>query len=299
MRTFTIDELTALLWSRITEKQLSVEDMREQSEQAVARTRLPEGVQTHAVDVGGVRCEWIEPAAASLGTSILHIHGGAYIMGSLATTRPLVAQLAVAASARVLTVDYRLAPEHPYPAGLADCLHVYQWLLASGQNPGSLIVSGDSAGAGLAVAVLVAAKAQGAAMPAGLACLSPWSDLTLSGGSLDANARHDPLVSRVMLTAAARYYAASADPGSPGLSPCRADLAGLPPMLIHVGGAEALLDDARMLADAAQRSGVAVDWECWPDMIHVWHAYAPGLREAAEAIQRVASWAKNRWASTP
>jgi acetyl esterase/lipase len=210
-----------------------------------------------------------------------------------------VSQLAVATAARVLSVDYRLAPEHPFPAAVHDATGAYSWLLDQGVDPATVALGGDSAGGGLTVAALLAAKERGLPMPAAAVCISPWVDLTLSSPSVDRNAATDPEVTRTQLARWADLYLAGADPKDPLASPVFGDHAGLPPLLIHAGTAEAIEDDAVHLAVAAREAGVPVTLELYEDMIHVWHAFAPGLPEATATIERLAGWLQERWATAP
>jgi acetyl esterase/lipase len=230
--------------------------------------------------------------------AILHLHGGGYTIGSLATIRPLASHMARAAGAKVLTVAYRLAPEHPHPGALDDAVSAYEWLLKQGWPPERLALAGDSAGGGLAVAALVALRRRGLPQPAAGVFLSPWTDLALTGASWGTNEGKDPLVTRWLLADMAERYLAGADPRLPTASPLYADLAGLPPLLIQVGTAEVLLDDSVALARAARAAGVAVTLECWSDMIHVWQAFAPVLDEANAAITRIGAWLNDRWTAT-
>jgi acetyl esterase/lipase len=223
------------------------------------------------------------------------LHGGGYVLGSLATGRPLASRVAHAAEARILNVEYRLAPEHPFPAALHDSVTAYTGLLHEGVDPATIAVLGDSAGGGLAVATLVAARDQGLPLPAAGVCISPWVDLTLSNSSLFTNDGRDPQINRHLLAEMAAAYLQGQEPTLPLASPAYADLSGLPPLLIHAGTAEVLFDDARMLAVAANNAGVEVTLELYEHMIHVWHAYAPGLPEGGAAIDRIASWLADRW----
>jgi acetyl esterase/lipase len=208
----------------------------------------------------------------------------------------MVSYLAATTGARGATLEYRLAPEHPYPAAVEDAQAAYRWLLTEGGvEPAKLVVGGDSSGAGLALAALVGLRDAGDPMPAGAVCFSPWVDLSLSAPSLTANSATDPQVSRKRLAGMAARYLDGIDPSSPYVSPLFADLSGLPPLLIQVGGAEALLDDSARLARVAAAAGCEVDFEEWPNMIHVWQAFAPGLAEGTAALRRAAQWLTERW----
>lgn len=275
----------------------SVDEQRANFEAGVAKMAVPDGVYRTPVSAGGVDAEWLVPDGIQPREAILYLHGGGYVIGSLATVRPMASQLALDARARVLTIDYRLAPEHPHPAALDDALAAYRWLLDEGLKPAQLAIAGDSAGGGLTVATLVALRDRALDRPAAAVCFSPWTDLSLSGASLDANAATDPQVQRWLLTEMAGHYLAGHDPRDPLVSPLYAELHGLPPLLIHAGRAEALIDDAVGLARAASDAGVDVTLECWDHMIHVWHGFAPVLPEATDALRRVGEWLMERWAA--
>ena len=237
---------------------------------------------------------------ASLATpSTLSLHGGGYVLGSSASGRPLAAQLAEATSAVVYSLDYRLAPEHPCPAAIDDSTAAYQWLLDQGIPPHQIAFVGDSAGGGLTMATLVKLRDHGLPMPAGAVCISPWVDLTLTASSLSSNADSDPQVSLQGLQEMAVHYLNGLNAASPVASPLFADLAGLPPILIQVGGAEALLDDAGAMDAALRAAGVDSTLEIWDGMIHVWHFFAPRLQEASLAVAGIANWLQERWRIEP
>jgi monoterpene epsilon-lactone hydrolase len=296
---FDIETLSQILRERAPQPASTIAEMRATAETSAATIRLPVGVEVVAARVGGVATEWIRPAGVDDRSMIIHLHGGGYVMGSLATVRQLASNIAVAANTSVLSVDYRLAPEHPHPAAVDDVVMVYRALLNGGREPASVVISGDSAGGGLAVASTVALRDAGDPLPAGVVCFSPWSDLTMSGQTLTTNAATDPILPPWLLARMAASYIGSADAHSPLISPAWADLRHLPPILIHVGGAEVLLDDARQLAAAAAASGVVVELDCWPGMFHVWHAFAPGLAEGTAAIERAGQWIRMRFESCP
>ena len=271
-----------------------IAEMRAGMEAFTTAAPLPEGVDFDPVDAGGVPAEWTRGAGGSDDRVVLYFHGGGYVMGSVATHRGLTAGISRAAGARVLSVDYRLAPEHPYPAAVEDGVAAYRFLREQGVAPGQLAVAGDSAGGGLTIATLLALREAGEPLPACGVCISPWVDLTQGGESMETKADEDPLVGREVLQQMADAYVADGDPRAPTASPCFADLAGLPPLLIQVGTAETLLDDARSLADRAKTSGVDVVLEEWDQMIHVWHAFALLLPEAKQAIDRIGEYLKEK-----
>lgn len=273
---------------------MGVAERRQRMDDLAGGAPLPDGTRAMAVDAGGVPAEWVEVPESDAGTTILYLHGGGYTVGSVRSHRALVARLAGASRARGLSLDYRLGPEHPFPAAVDDVVAAYRWLVDAGIAPGRIVIAGDSAGGGLTVAALLALRDAAAPLPAGGACISPWTDLACTGDSMIARAAEDPLVQRDGLLRMAADYLGGEDPSAPLASPLYADLRGLPPILIHVGTAETLLDDATRLAERAGAAGVRVDLEAWDDMIHVWHAFAPLLPEADAAIARVGAWVRDR-----
>jgi acetyl esterase/lipase len=244
----------------------------------------PDDVAHETVSVGGVPAEWSDPPGAAKDRVILYVHGGGYVIGSIASHRHLVAALARAAGTRALALDYRLAPEHPFPAAVDDALAGYRFLLASGFSADRIAVAGDSAGGGLTVATLLAAREAGLPQPACGFCISPWVDLEGLGESMTTKAAVDPMVQKDGLGGMAGEYLGGASPRNPLAAPLHADLTGLAPLLIHVGSAETLLDDATRLAARAAGADVDVRLESWPDMIHVWHFFHPMLSEGRDAI---------------
>jgi acetyl esterase/lipase len=252
--------------------------------------RPPAGTLVEAVDAGGVPAEWVVAAGVAGERTVLYLHGGAYQMGSPATLRHMIALLSAAAQARVLSVGYRLAPEHPFPAAVDDAAAAYRWLLGAGTDPRAVAFAGDSAGGGLALGTLVALRDAGAPRPAAVAALSPWTDLALTGESLVTRAAADVMIKPGSMAETAGIYLSGQDPRHPYASPLYADLRGLPPLLLHVGDAEVLLDDSTRLAARARAAGVEVTLEVWDEMPHVWHAFTGLLPEADQAIGRVGSW---------
>jgi acetyl esterase/lipase len=242
----------------------------------------------------GVPSEWVIPAGMGSERVILYLHGGAYNAGSTRSHRALAANIAYAAHARALTIDYRLAPEHPYPAALVDAFSAYKWLLDLGIRPEQITVTGDSAGGGLTIALLVALHERRVPMPAAAVVLSPWTDLSASGESWQENAKVDYLINRPKLKEAARLYLKNASPQTPLASPVYANLAGLPPLLIQVGSEEVLLSDSLRLAENARLSGVDVTLEVWEGMQHVWQFAASFVPEARQAIDKVGKFIREQ-----
>lgn len=251
---------------------------------------MPENAQSEPADVHGIPGEWVSGRNVSGDGAILYLHGGGYVIGSIDTHRGLAARLSMAANARVLVVDYRLAPEHPFPAAVDDALTAYRWLLEAGFDASNLAVAGDSAGGGLTVAALIAARNAGLPRPGAAVCISPWVDMEALGESMQTKADADPMVQKAGILRMAGFYLGDADPRDPLAAPMHADLSGLPPLLIQVGSAETLLSDSIRLADKAREDGVAVTLEESSDMIHVWHLFAPMLSEGQEAIERAGAF---------
>ncbi len=300
MTTAELDFLVDRLRQRAAERPdtPTVQEMREGFDELANFLPTPADVRVEPVDAGGVAAEMvaapIADKAADGARSILYLHGGGYVIGSPHTHRTLAYDLSKAAGARVLNVDYRLAPEHPFPAAVDDAVAAYRWFLANGANPATTVIGGDSAGGGLTVATLVALRQAGLPMPAAGVCFSPWIDLEGLGDSMDAKAEADPLVQREVLERFAGFYLNGADPKSPLAAPLHADLAGLPALLIQVGTAETLLDDATRLAARAEAAGVTVTLDVWVNMIHVWQLFAPLLSEGRAAIAKAGAFIREQ-----
>ncbi len=275
-------------------KDTPIHQLRDQMEGWVSAFPLPEGVSVKNVDAAGVPAEWVKAPAVGGESVLVYLHGGGYALGSVATGRRLAAAVSEAASTRVLSLDYRLAPEHPFPAAVDDAVAGYRWLLDQGVAQGKILIGGDSAGGGLTVATLTALRDAGDPMPAGGICISPWVDLTCSSGSYGTKAASDPVVVREDIRWLASLYLGDRDPRTPLASPLFADLTGLPPLLIQVGSEEVLLDDAVELDRRSREAGVESTLEVWEDMIHVWHVFFHMLKEARDAIARIGAYFKDR-----
>jgi monoterpene epsilon-lactone hydrolase len=245
------------------------------------------------VSVGDLRAEWLSAPGADRNSAILYLHGGGYVIGSLDSHRHLVAEAGRAASCWALSLDYRLAPEHPFPAAVDDALAAYRFLLARGIRPGSIAIAGDSAGGGLVVAAMLAIRDAGLAQPACGWCISPWVDMEAIGDSMETKAAQDPTVQKAGILDMARMYLNGADPRSPLAAPIYAELRGLAPLLIQVGAAETLLDDAIRLAKVAGAADVRVDLQIWPEMVHVWHLFHPELSAGRRAIEEGGAWVRS------
>ena len=255
---------------------------------------LPADVNCQPVEAGGVSAEWISGPEMRDHCVLVYLHGGCYATGSVETHRDLMTRLSIAASMRVLGLNYRLAPAYPFPAAIEDVSAAYRWLLNLGNAPSQIAIAGDSAGAGLALAAMITIRDEGLPLPGCVACLSPWVDLALTGTSIETKAGEDPMVSREMLLGWGSLYLGEIDATTPLASPLYADLRGLPPMLIQVGSAEVLLDDASRLAERALAAGVDTTLEVWPEMIHVWQTFAPILPEGRQAIERIGQFVRAR-----
>jgi acetyl esterase/lipase len=252
----------------------------------------PTGTQTTRMRAGGVTADLITRPASRPDRNILHLHGGAFVIGSPTTYRHVTWRLASATRARVLSVDYRLAPEHPFPAALEDAVAAYRSLIANGADPRQTAVIGDSAGGGLALAMLQKLRDDGMLLPAAAVVLSPWTDLALAGRSVTLHADADPMVNVGELAKAVEYYLAGADPRTRYASPLYGDLVGLPPTLIQVGSDEVLRDDSTRMAEGMQAAGCRVELEIWPRMPHAWQLFAPLLPEANRAIDRIGAFVR-------
>lgn len=268
---------------------------RQNFEAMLAGIPIPEDVTFESTTIAGIPARSSMTPGASKDEVLLYFHGGGYSLGSSLGYRPLYSALARAAGARGLGIDYRLAPENPFPAAVDDALAAYRGLLDQGIKPGSIAVAGDSAGGGLTVAALVAARDAGLPMPAAAIAISPFSDLACTGASIATKASEDPSLNRDGLLGMAATYLNGASPTSPLASPYYANLSGLPPLLIQVGSAEVLLNDATGLAARAGEAGVAVHLEVWPGMPHVWHAFSFMLSEGRDAIASAGAFAAARF----
>ncbi len=247
-------------------------------------------VRTESVSIGGVPAQRHLPEGADERFAVVHLHGGGYVIGSSRSHAALASHLADALGAPVLVPDYRLAPEHPIGASLDDALAVWDGLLAAGLAAGDLALSGDSAGGGLALRCAMALRDRGGALPAALALQSPWVDLTCELPSILGRADRDPVLRSEVLRHWAALACGGSDPADPAVSPLHADLAGLPPMLVHVGGREVLHDDSAELVHRARAAGVEVELADRDELIHVWHLFAGNLPEADAALDEVAAF---------
>jgi acetyl esterase/lipase len=288
-----LQQIIAALRSRPIPLDVSWADRRKAMEEWQAGLKIPAEVKTQAVDAGGVRAEWIWRPDSDLDRAILYLHGGGYAIGSIATHRYLMQSVSQASGARVLGIDYRLAPENPFPAAVEDAVTAWRWMLAQGLDPKRCAIGGDSAGGGLTAATLIALRDRGLPLPAAAVLLSPWTDLAGTGASVKTKAAEDPMVTEAGLKMMADAYLGRTDARDPLASPLYANLSGLPPLLIQVGSCEILLDDATRFAERASAAGVEVALEPWEDMVHVFQAF-PMLAESGQAIQKIGDFVRAR-----
>lgn len=292
----SIDQLESvieLLTSRERPENPTVEESREGFERLAAHVGGGTEASVTEVDANGVPGEMVRAQGASERTVTLYLHGGGYVIGSPATHRELAKRLSKATGGSVLTIDYRLAPEDPFPAPVEDAVSAYRWLLDQGHEPGRLSIAGDSAGGGLTAATLVSLRDQELPLPSCGVCLSPWVDMEGIGESMKSRAGVDPMVQKEGLVAMAGVYLGGAAPRSPLAAPMYADLSELPPLLIQVGTRETLYDDATRLAYEAARAEVTVTFEPWDEMIHVWQLFAPLIDEGQQSIERIGEFIRD------
>jgi monoterpene epsilon-lactone hydrolase len=251
------------------------------------------------VAAGSVSAAWVASPNARAGSAVLYFHGGGFQVGSTKSHRELMACISATAGSRVLGIDYRLAPEDRFPAALQDALEAYRWMLEQDLRAEDIAVAGDSAGAGLALSMMLSLRDSGRPLPAAAVLMSAWTDLTASGASYESRAALDPIHRKPMILAMARnYLGTDIDPRDPSASPLFGDLRGLPPMLIQVGDHETVLSDSTMFADKARASGVQVELEVWEDMIHVFQQFPADLVEAREAIESIGAFLKKHLSSS-
>jgi monoterpene epsilon-lactone hydrolase len=261
----------------------------------IASLPLPDGVSVKQDELGGVPVVIVEPPGVDPSTVILYFHGGAYVIGSAADSAGLAADVARRAGALAVSVDYRLAPEHPFPAAVDDAVAAYRALLDRGVPSSHIAFVGESAGGGLVAAALVALKEAGLPQPSSAAVFSPWTDLAVSGASATSKAERDPSLTPQALRTRARDYLGDRDPATPLASPIHADLTGLPPLLIQAGSHEILLDDAVRLAARAAEHDVSVDLQIRPEVPHVFQSFAAILDDAGQALDAAAAFLQRNW----
>jgi epsilon-lactone hydrolase len=252
--------------------------------------RPPRGTQRFEIDIGAMKAELVVTPQSRQDRYILYLHGGCYLLGSPNLYRDLTWRLAKLCRSRVLCIDYRLAPEHPFPAALEDAVEAYRWLLSKRSNVEKIVLVGDSAGGGLALATMLRLRDKSIELPAAAVVVSPWTDLALTGESFRQNAVIDPMVAVELAPRVVELCLAGANPRNPYVSPLYGDPAGLPPTLILVGGDDVLRDDGLRMARRMDNAGCCVAVEVWPRMWHVWPMFARVLPEGIAAIERIATF---------
>jgi epsilon-lactone hydrolase len=265
----------------------SIDQQRSRQEKSTRFFRIPKEAHCQPVNINGIAAEWIR-CPTSKNSVILYLHGGAYALGSINIHREYLSRLTLATQQKVLAINYRLAPEHPFPAALEDSLMAYRWLLSQGFDSSNMVIAGDSAGGGLTLSTLVSLRDAGDPLPACAVCISPWVDLTLSTKSIWTKAPDDPLLSSNILKVYSKYYAGDFETNLPLISPLFADLRGLPPLLIHVGTNEILLDEAIQISENARLAGVDLTLETWEGMFHVFQilSFIPETQRSLDNIAK-------------
>jgi acetyl esterase/lipase len=291
-----LDSLVTLLRSRPAPETPDVAQSRARYEKMAAVLGGAPDARCEKVDAGGVPAEWVAAPGIDTGRAVLYLHGGGYVIGSLNTHRRLAYDISAASGARVLVIDYRLAPEHPFPAAVDDAAAAWRWMLAQGLDPKRVAIAGDSAGGGLTIATLVNLRDRKLGLPGCAVAISPWVDLEGLGSSIAGRAAQDPMVQKDGLLWMAGMYLAGKDAKTPLAAPLHADLGGLPPILVQVGTAETLLDDSTRIAERLHAAGVDVKLAVWPNMLHVFPFFAPILSEGRDGCLEIGSFIRSRTA---
>jgi acetyl esterase/lipase len=289
-----LDSLVTLLRSRPAPEKPDVAQSRARYEKTAVFLGGAPDAQYEKVDAGGVPAEWVAAPGIDAARAVLYLHGGGYVIGSLNTHRRLAYDISAASGARVLVIDYRLAPEHPFPAAVDDAAAAWRWMLAQGLDAKRIAIAGDSAGGGLTIATLVNLRDQKLGLPGCAVAISPWVDLEGVGASIDGRAAQDPMVQKDGLLWMAGMYLAGQDAKSPLAAPLHADLKGLPPILVQVGTAETLLDDATRIAEKLHTASVDVKLSIWPNMLHVFPFFAPILSEGRDGCVEIGNFIRSR-----
>ena len=271
----------------------TIDQLRKETENAGSSIPLPKNIKYKSVVAGNVNAEWITCGEVNENRIFMFMHGGGYYRGSIAATRATVARISAEAKIKCLSIDYRLAPEHPFPAAISDTYSAYEWLVNEGINPEHIIVSGQSAGGGLCLALLLKIKDKNFSQPKGAVALSPWTDLYQTGKTMVTNEKIDPIISKKYLDRFAKLYFPDSYNMSYLASPIIGELSGLPDILIQVGSAETMLDDSKRFYKKAKKANVNVKLEIWEDMFHGWHSNAHILNDADKAIKNIGIFCRN------
>ena len=274
--------------------EMGLDELRDMMEGFTTLAAEPAQVAYREVDAAGVPALWCLPADHADDRAILFVHGGAYVGGSINSHRKMAAHLAAASGCPTLMIDYRRAPEHPHPAQLEDSAAAYRWLLRQGYDAERTVAAGDSAGGALATGLVLKLRDEGTPLPAGIVAISPWYDLEAKGATYESNGQVDALVGRETMVMLGQLFLAGTSATDPSVCPLYADLGGLPPIYLVVGGHETLLDDARQFAERARAAGVDVTLVEVPEMQHVFTFMAGRAAEADQAINAIATWVRKR-----
>ena len=270
----------------------TIDELRIETETAGSLMPLPENIKYKSVIAGNVNAEWITCGEVNENRIFMFMHGGGYYRGSIAAARATVARISAEAKVKCLSINYRLAPEHPFPAAIDDTYSAYEWLINEGISPEHIIVSGQSAGGGLCLALLLKIKDNNFYQPKGAIALSPWTDLSQTGKTMVTNEKIDPVISKQYLNRFAKLYFPNSYNMSYLASPIIGELSGLPDMLIQVGSAETMLDDSKRFFEKAKKANVNAKLEIWEDMFHGWHSNAHILKDADNAIINIGKFCK-------
>lgn len=291
LRARTLRWITSRYIQRVDTKSVEPTELREKLNRVSRFLRKVRGVSVEETTINGLHAEWLRPRSAREGKVLLYLHGGAYVIGNCRTHRNLASHIAKAARMTALLPEYRLAPEHRFPAGVDDAVGVYRSLLADGVKPGDITIAGDSAGGGLTVATLLSLRHAGIPMPANAVLLSPFLDVTASGESMQTRADQDPWFHREDIVVASGHYCNDeSEHRHPLVSPVFANVAGLPPTYIQVGNDEILLSDSTRFAEMLQEAGVDVEIEIFPEMWHVFQLFVGKMPEARAAIKKIGKY---------
>ncbi len=286
-----LEPIIQMLRSRPIREEGTIQETRQEFEMLGTIFPTAADIKREPASADGVPGEWISAPSSTDAATIFYLHGGGYTIGSVNTHANMVSRICRASGARAFSLDYRLAPENPFPAAVEDATKAYRWLLGQGIRPESIVISGDSAGGGLSLATLLALKAAGDPLPGAAVLLSPWTDLLATGESMKTRKAADPMINPDLAIQGATQYHGDTPASDPLVSPLYGDYHGLPPMLIQVGDAEVLLDDSTRVAEKAKAAGVDVTIEVWDEMIHVFQVF-PMLPEAQQAIDRIGEFVK-------
>ncbi len=274
-------------YTHMMTKPIDIKWVREYMLTQAEKSKPPKNVTVEHVSTGGIKGEWLTPDTVKRDGCLLYLHGGGYCFGAPITHRLMVAGIARAAKIRVFSLDYRLAPENPFPSGLDDALAAYDWLVAQGVKEESIVVAGDSAGGGLALSLLLKLKSMNKTLPKKSVLISPWTDLALTGKSIQANKKSCVMMTEAVLETCSEAYLSDADANDPFASPLYGDLEGLPPMLVYVSTTESIHDDATRLAEKAGKNGVDVSLRIWAKQPHAWPIFYPIIPESKVCVNEM------------